>query len=907
MIKDYEIIGKIGKGTFGIVYKVKRINDPLIYVIKQISLIGLNDEQKNQVHSEARILSLIKSNYVVKYYESFLQNEDLNIVMEYCDNGDLCHYLSKQKQPLKEDLIWQIFIKITLGLTAIHKIKILHRDLKTLNIFLKKDMEIKIGDLGVAKELNQASFASTLIGTPYYLSPEMCEDKPYNQKSDVWALGCILYELCTYRHPFNANNHGALILKILNNNPDPILAIYSSKLQQLVNEILEKNYEKRPNCWDILNKPIVIEKAKNFGLYQEIINVFSTNNNIIDNINHINKNYYDKKKFSLGYIPLDSEDILLKSQLAAPNNNDNKVHVRKLNQDEKKVLKENQNNKRASISSDKEIKKNNVYQNYYINNMNLNGFNKNQNGVQYNNNINNTNLINNIDYNNYIRNPEYKNMDLNNIALLNGNYFLSSNTFNSLYNNINQNNNILYDDQILINNNTLNYKEIPTLNEVNSEPMKCARVTRIYNNNQQPTQIQNQVFNKNNNNNNNNKYFEKKSIIDMKDSLTSLNISLKAPPIDMDRDNKLENSTNSLEVKKDSEDSFYRYPLNSDMPMDNCNENIPLDNIKRAQNHLPLEIVSKDNIEDKPFNQKDNNEEINNNEIEKQYKIIDENKSSKKDNSLIIQGFPEINIINNDNSNKKELNKISKKDIFVNNNIDNNIDDKNNNSRYHQKSFKEKINKNFQIGNNSNHKNQNKKMNLANMLYKKNTNDEGTKKNPLGEILNSDNKLNKTSINLSSSDTFNLNIDFQDPLPIEMQLKQFNINSGEIVSESLLKNSDNIINDIEHINKDEQEIPKLDDIEQENHINLKEQYNSLENKLKKIKNDINNLIGEKDYKNIMEKYSKANNKDNIYVEIQKYIDNNNYTKQKKDKFLNLYLSLVSIDSQIKENKQKLNK
>ena len=125
-------------------------------------------------------------------------------------------------------------------------------------------MEIKIGDLGVAKELNQASFASTLIGTPYYLSPEMCEDKPYNEKSDVWALGCILYELCTYRHPFNATNHGALILKILNSNPEPILAIYSQKLQKLVNEILEKNLQKRPNCWDILNNPSVIEKAKQY-------------------------------------------------------------------------------------------------------------------------------------------------------------------------------------------------------------------------------------------------------------------------------------------------------------------------------------------------------------------------------------------------------------------------------------------------------------------------------------------------------------------------------------------------------------------------------------------------------------------------------------------------------------------
>jgi NIMA (never in mitosis gene a)-related kinase len=134
MIGNYHILEKIGKGTFGIVYKAKRINDPLIYVIKQISLNGLTEEQINQVYKEAKILSLIKSNYVVKYYESFLENQDLNIVMEYCDNGDLCNYLNMQKTPLKEDLIWQIFIKITLGLTTIHKMKILHRDLKTLNI-----------------------------------------------------------------------------------------------------------------------------------------------------------------------------------------------------------------------------------------------------------------------------------------------------------------------------------------------------------------------------------------------------------------------------------------------------------------------------------------------------------------------------------------------------------------------------------------------------------------------------------------------------------------------------------------------------------------------------------------------------------------------------------------------------
>ena len=97
MIGNYKILEKIGKGTFGIVYKAKRINESLIYVIKQISLSGLTDFQIKQVKSEAKILSLINSKYVVKYYESFLENDDLNIVMEYCDNGDLCNYISKQK------------------------------------------------------------------------------------------------------------------------------------------------------------------------------------------------------------------------------------------------------------------------------------------------------------------------------------------------------------------------------------------------------------------------------------------------------------------------------------------------------------------------------------------------------------------------------------------------------------------------------------------------------------------------------------------------------------------------------------------------------------------------------------------------------------------------------------------
>jgi len=273
MIKDYIIQERLGIGAYGIVYKVLKKTNNNPYVIKQVPLFGLSQEQISDVKLEAKILSSVKSIYIVRYFDSFEENNYLNIVMEYCNGGDLCQFIEKNKKTnklLKEDLIWSIFLKITIGLATLHKSKILHRDLKALNIFLTKELDIKIGDFGVAKILTQTGFAKTIIGTPYYLSPELCDEQPYNDKSDVWALGCILYELCTYNHPFNAKCQASLILKILQNNPDPISKDYSENLQKLILIILDKNHLTRPSCYDILNNPFVVEKAKNIGLYEKI-------------------------------------------------------------------------------------------------------------------------------------------------------------------------------------------------------------------------------------------------------------------------------------------------------------------------------------------------------------------------------------------------------------------------------------------------------------------------------------------------------------------------------------------------------------------------------------------------------------------------------------------------------------
>ena len=125
MIKDYIIKQTLGKGTYGIVYKVQKLNTNSIYVIKQIPLSGLSEKERNEVEQEAKILHSINSNYVVKYYDSFKENENLNIVMEYCDGGDLNDFLIEKKklgQPLEEPFIWKIFIKITIGLADILEI-----------------------------------------------------------------------------------------------------------------------------------------------------------------------------------------------------------------------------------------------------------------------------------------------------------------------------------------------------------------------------------------------------------------------------------------------------------------------------------------------------------------------------------------------------------------------------------------------------------------------------------------------------------------------------------------------------------------------------------------------------------------------------------------------------------------
>ena len=171
---------------------------------------------------------------------------------------------------------------MALAIKHIHDRKILHRDLKTQNIFMTQSGQIKIGDFGIARVLQHTyDCAQTAIGTPYYLSPEICQEKPYNQKSDIWSLGCILYEMVTLRHAFDANSMKGLVLKILRGNYPAIPSTYSDDLKGIIADMLIKEPQKRPSMRKILEKPFLsnrISKLLTMTIARnEFSNTFVTN------------------------------------------------------------------------------------------------------------------------------------------------------------------------------------------------------------------------------------------------------------------------------------------------------------------------------------------------------------------------------------------------------------------------------------------------------------------------------------------------------------------------------------------------------------------------------------------------------------------------------------------------------
>ena len=254
----YERIRTVGRGAYGVVILCQRRSDGALVIIKEIPVEEMTIEERQSALNEVKVLDMLDHPNIVAYFDSFVEDKALMIVMEYAEGGTIFEFLqNRQGELLPEKEIVHYFVQMVISIQAIHSHNILHRDLKTQNIMLDRDQKIvKIGDFGISKVLSSKSKANTVVGTPCYISPELCEGKPYNQKSDIWAVGCVLYEMVTLRRAFDAPNLPALVLKIMRATFAPIPETYSEALRKLILSTLHLDPNQRPGPSEILAQPI---------------------------------------------------------------------------------------------------------------------------------------------------------------------------------------------------------------------------------------------------------------------------------------------------------------------------------------------------------------------------------------------------------------------------------------------------------------------------------------------------------------------------------------------------------------------------------------------------------------------------------------------------------------------------
>ena len=251
-IKDFQVLSKLGEGAFSCVFKVKRLSDNNEYALKKVKMTMLSEKEKENALNEVRILASISNPYIIAYKEAFFDesSNSLCVIMEYANGGDIQKKITEKianKTLFTEPEIWKALSQMVKGLKTLHEMQILHRDLKCANIFLTNSGDIKLGDLNVSK-VAKKGLVYTQTGTPYYASPEVWRDQPYDMKSDIWSLGCVVYEMVSLKPPFRANDMQGLFNKVQKGLFERIPLKFSNDLAGIIGKCLQVNPNSRPTC-----------------------------------------------------------------------------------------------------------------------------------------------------------------------------------------------------------------------------------------------------------------------------------------------------------------------------------------------------------------------------------------------------------------------------------------------------------------------------------------------------------------------------------------------------------------------------------------------------------------------------------------------------------------------------------
>ena len=274
-VGQFEVLSVVGEGAYSQVFRVRRRKDMKMYALKKVKIHALSDKERLNSLNEVRLLASINHPNIISYKEAFIDDEKclwyflLSLVMEYADGGDLYQRILEYQQKaryMSESFIWMIAVQLCQALAHLHSLNILHRDIKSANVFMSSEGVVKLGDLNVSK-VAKDGLLRTQTGTPYYASPEVWRDMPYDGRSDVWSLGCVLYEAAALKPPFRAEDMQGLYRKVVKGEYPRIPRGYSNDLVAFLDTMLQVDPSRRLTSAQLLLHPILCRRA---GKYEDI-------------------------------------------------------------------------------------------------------------------------------------------------------------------------------------------------------------------------------------------------------------------------------------------------------------------------------------------------------------------------------------------------------------------------------------------------------------------------------------------------------------------------------------------------------------------------------------------------------------------------------------------------------------